>query len=112
MRNFLLSVLSLAFAGGFSANCDAVTVKGMKRCDAWVKSHASKRTAPQARAAEDAWLLGYLSGVAVAKDIDFLKGVDDDTIQSWMIHYCRSHPSDLIGYAADALSIELVKRMH
>jgi hypothetical protein len=29
-----------------------------------------------------------------------------------MDNYCSSHPLDLIGYAADALSIELKKRMH
>ena len=62
--------------------------------------------------AQNAWLHGYLSGVAVARNIDFLKGVDENAIQIWMNNYCSSHPSDLVGYAADALSVELAKRMH
>ena len=112
MKKVHAAVLFFAIAIGFSSNGNAVTVKGMKNCGVWLKSHA-EQPAPSTNAlAENAWLVGYLSGVAVARNIDFLKGVDDNTIQTWMHNYCASHPSDLIGYAADALSVELVKRMH
>jgi hypothetical protein len=112
MKNALPSGLFFAFLIGFSANGNAVTVKGMKNCGAWVKSHAEQPAPSMKALADNAWLVGYLSGVAVARNIDFLKGVDDNTIQTWMQNYCSSHPSDLVGYAADALSVELVKRMH
>jgi hypothetical protein len=112
MKNPLPATLLFAFLIGFSANGHAVTVKGMKNCVAWLKSHSEHAPPSQNTFADNAWLDGYLSGVAVARNIDFLKGVDDNVIQSWMSNYCSSHPSDLIGYAADALSVELVKRMH
>ena len=106
-----LAALFLALATGFSANCGAVTVKGMKNCVAWLKSHSEHAPPSQNTFADNAWLDGYLSGVAVARNIDFLKGVDEKVIHLWMNNYCSSHPSELIGYAADALSVELVKRM-
>jgi hypothetical protein len=111
MKKAYLAALFFVVAIGFSANSSAVTVKGMISCRVWLKNHAAK-VAPSSMLADNAWLVGYLSGVAVARNIDFLKGVDDSTIQTWMHNYCSSHPSDLVGYAADALSVELVKRMH
>lgn len=111
MKKVLLVALFFSFAIVFSANSNAVTVKGMKICGAWLKSHAGQPSPSLRAVADNAWLDGYLSGVAVARNIDFLKGVDEDTIHTWMNNYCRSHPSDLIGYGADALSVELVKRM-
>jgi hypothetical protein len=112
MKNALPSALVFALAGGFLSNSNAVTVKGMENCGAWVKSHAGRSPPSMIAVAQNAWLNGYLSGVAVARNIDFLKGVDENVIQKWMNNYCSSHQSDLIGYAADALSVELVKRMH
>ena len=112
MKNALPAALVFALAGGFSSISNAVTVKGMENCSAWVKSHAGRSSPSMNMVAQNAWLNGYLSGVAVARNIDFLKGVDANTIQTWMHTYCTNHPSDLIGYAADALSVELVKRMH
>jgi hypothetical protein len=102
----------IAFAIGFSTTSNAVTVKGMKSCGAWVKDRAEQPAPSLSTMVDSAWLDGYLSGVAVARNIDFLKGVDENTIKLWMDNYCSSHPLDLIGYAADALSIELKKRMH
>ena len=111
MGKVCFTALFFAVAIGFSSNSNAVTVKGMKNCAIWLKSHAEQPTPSANALAENAWLVGYLSGVAVARNIDFLKGVDDNTIQTWMHNYCSSHRADLVGYAADALSVELVKRM-
>jgi len=112
MKEVHLVALFIVFAIGFSANSNAVTVKGMKSCGAWVKNHAKQSPPSLSAAVDNAWLDGYLSGVAVARNIDFLKGVDESIIHIWMNNYCSSHPSDLIGYAADALSVELKNRMH
>lgn len=107
----LFRLLLMVFAVGFSAASNAVTVKGMKSCDAWVKNRAEQPAPSLDAMVDSAWLAGYLSGVAVARNIDFLKGVDVNIIKSWMDNYCSSHPLDLMGDAADALSIELKKRM-
>jgi hypothetical protein len=104
--------LLIVFAIGFSTICNAVTVKGMKSCETWVKNRAEQPVHSLSTMVDNAWLTGYLSGVAVARNIDFLRGVDENIIMSWMDNYCSNHPLDLIGYAADALSIELKKRMH
>ncbi len=113
--NFLKG-LSIAFAIVLSATGDAVadgvTVKGMKSCGAWVKDRAGQPAPSPNAIADSAWLTGYLSGVAVARNMDFLKGVDDNVIKLWMDNYCGRRPSDLMGDAADALSVELKNRMH
>jgi hypothetical protein len=107
----LLQLLLIVFAFGFSTAGNAVTVKGMRSCETWIKDRAEQPERAFGARVDSAWLAGYLSGVAVARDIDFLKGVDESIMQSWMDNYCNSHPLDLMGDAADALSIELKKRM-
>lgn len=107
-----LQLLLIVFAIGFSTASHAVTVKGMRNCKAWIRSRAEQPAPSLDTIVESAWLAGYLSGVAVARNVDFLKGVDEEIIKSWMDHYCSSHPFGLMGDAADALSIELKKRMH
>jgi hypothetical protein len=107
----LLRLLLIAFVIGYSTAANAVTVKGMRSCEAWIKGRAEQPARAFGSKIDSSWLVGYLSGVAVARDIDFLKGVDISIINSWMDNYCSSHPLDLMGDAADALSIELKKRM-
>ena len=111
-----LGGLSIAFAIVLSATGDAVadgvTVKGMQSCGAWVKDRAEQPAPSLSAIANSAWLAGYLSGVAVARNIDFLKGVDDNTVRLWTDNDCSRHSSDLMGDAADALSVELKNRMH
>jgi hypothetical protein len=106
-----LRFLLIVFAVGYSAASNAVTVKGMKSCGAWLKNRTEQPAPSLGTRVDSAWLAGYLSGVAVARNIDFLKGVDESIIKSWMDNYCSSHPLDLMGNAADALSIELKNRM-
>jgi hypothetical protein len=110
MKN-LFVVIVLVGITGFSPSSHAVTVKGMEKCEAWVRNRAMQPAPSWDSRVDSAWLAGYLSGVAVARNIDFLKGVDDKLINSWMDNYCRSHPSERVGYAADALSVELKNRM-
>lgn len=111
-----LKLLLIVFAIGFSTTSNAVTngvtVKGMKSCAVWVKNRAEQPAPSLGAIIDSTWLAGYLSGVAVARNVDFLKGVDENTVKVWMDNYCASHPLDLVGDAADALSIELKNRMH
>lgn len=54
---------------------------------------------------QTAWLLGYLTGVSVGANVNILKGVGPEVIETWMDNYCKSNPqklmtdgtSDLIG---------------
>jgi hypothetical protein len=107
-----LQLLLIVLVIGLPFNSNAVTVKGMKSCAAWVKNRAELPAPSLGAIVDGAWLDGYLSGVAVARNIDFLKDVDKNIIRSWMDNYCSNHPSGLMGDAADALSIELKKRVH
>jgi len=43
---------------------------------------------------QTAWLLGYLTGVSVGANVNILKGVGPEVIESWMDDYCRSNPQN------------------
>jgi hypothetical protein len=52
MKKAYWAALFFAFAFGFSAYGNAVTVKGMKNCGVWIKSHA-EQSAPSMNALAD-----------------------------------------------------------
>jgi hypothetical protein len=62
-------------------------------CETW-----SKQRPRNAKAAE-AWLLGYLSGLAQERDADFPKGMDDAALFRWMDDYCRRNPAHTTALA-------------
>ncbi len=41
---------------------------------------------------QTAWLLGYLTGVSVGANVNILKGVGPEVIESWMDNYCKANP--------------------
>lgn len=59
---------------------------------------------------DGAWLVGFLSGIAVAKNSDFIKGTDGESILLWMDNYCRSNPLKGISDGGGALFYELKKQ--
>jgi hypothetical protein len=93
-----------------------VTVMGQRSCEDWIKAHAPLREgeAPPPyilRGTQEAWLVGYISGVSSAYggDKDVLSRVDFQVIKDWTDRYCSSHEKDSIGAAADSLFLELLK---
>ena len=60
--------------------------------------------------ADQSWLAGYLSGKAVANNMDFLRNTDSPSLYLWVSNYCQSHQLETIADAADELSIELARK--
>lgn len=84
----------------------AVEIRGHTSCGKW----QSERANSQINYAET-WLMGYLSGYAVGRSRDFLKGTDNASIFYWMDTYCRSNPLRDTVDGADLLIRELqIKR--
>ncbi len=86
-----------------SAYACAVQTRGGVTCDQWLAD--SKANAWEI-SADHFWLLGYLSGLAVGMEKDFLKGNSNDAIYSWMDNYCVAHPIKSVGDAANVLARE------
>jgi hypothetical protein len=61
---------------------------------------------------DEAWLIGYLSGISTSADIDFIKMIDTDSIKSWVDNYCQAHPLKLLEDAGQTLAQELMERKH
>ena len=73
----------------------------------WVKDRAENGIATLA---DQAWLLGYLSGYAYSDGLDVLRNADNDSIFLVTDNYCRARPLDDIADAAVAVIKEVRKR--
>lgn len=114
----LLSALIVIVTIGFSANSYATTFKGHginADCIQWARVRGQENN-PGIDSLDSigvkAWVLGYLSGVAASKKLDFLKSSDPELIDLWIDNYCQSHPSTKIIEVTDALIIQLIKKQH
>jgi len=103
------SVLMLTAGAFFSASAAfaqqpvAIIWAGAETCGTWSTQRVQ-------RDAASAWVLGFLSGVSLAKDKDLLHSVDAGAVKGWMDKYCVEHPLDGLTQAAWTLAGELEKR--
>jgi len=85
-----------------------ITVRGARSCGAWIE--ARTQGGISAFAAQD-WVIGYLSGVAMASNFDFwgkqnVNSLDNQSAFLWMDNYCRANPLKNIADGADELYFE------
>lgn len=73
-------------------------------CGEWVVHRERSDTLALANAS---WLLGYLSGSAVATGKNFLPRIDNSSIFKWMDKYCQGNPLRDLRSGGDALAAEL-----
>ena len=76
-------------------------------CGEWV---AHREKSSTLALGDTAWLLGYLSGMAVNSTKDALSGTDNATLYRWMDNYCRNNPLRDVSSGARALAAELAGR--
>ena len=96
----LLATLALAIN-----SAGAVQTRGATTCDQWL---ADNKNNGWEIVSDHFWLLGYLSGLAVGLNKDFLVGSSNDSLYSWMDDYCQTNWSKGIGEAAQALAHERI----
>ena len=100
--------IAVLFAIGISANAeneDTIIVKGSSDCDSWIDGRKFNDNVQN-----KSWLLGYLSGLAVGKDIDILRDRNYQSIFLWMDKYCDANPLEKTGNAGEKLFNELKKQ--
>lgn len=109
----LFIIVTLLLAG----EACAVTEVGDRTCSKWVRDReAAKQRNPSAEViweqmVDETWLMGYLSGLAVARHSDYMKKPDYDTLNAWVDDYCAKNPGVLLGTASLGLAKELEKKM-
>lgn len=72
-------------------------------CGAWTAARYNRST--QQSAANEQWILGFLSGTGYAGGAhggNPLHGVDADGVWAWIDNYCRNRPLDLLELAGAA----------
>jgi hypothetical protein len=88
MKRRTLSILLLVscLAGSMPAWAVASLTISDASCASWLAARARNEQY------QTAWLLGYLTGVSVGANVNILKGVAPEVIESWMDNYCMANP--------------------
>jgi hypothetical protein len=103
---FLVALVSVVMLMAMVASTlRAVEIRGARSCGKWLEERRSGN-----HVYAEAWLVGFLSGMAFESNKDFLKGTDNASIDSWMDNYCTNHPLDTLVDGAEALMNELTRR--
>lgn len=101
-------LIALGLAAAMAVACSSAsaqaTTMGARSCGLWVK-HRSEKSISEAAARS--WLVGYLSGLAVASNIDTLKNAESESLFLWVDNYCKTNPLKSIGEAGLELHFEL-----
>ena len=86
---------------------------GTKSCGSWTE--AARDNGGWPRAAFEAWLAGFVSGVNlnIAATVGNLNdGTDFDGMVAWIDNYCAANPLSSVSSATVTLSVELLNRKH
>ncbi|MDP1673023.1 MAG: hypothetical protein Q8L65_07885 [Burkholderiales bacterium] len=88
LKTFLLFVMLSVTAPSW-----AITATGPTNCGGWVKDRKEGKGLAWQR---EAWLAGYLSGLAIGTGIEFWnKGgnlLSPESVFLWMDNYCQANP--------------------
>ena len=107
------TLLLLVPALGASVS-NAVSIRGAGDCGTWIEKQ--KEEEKGRFNSQQAWLVGYLSGLAVARQINFwgdqsANSLSNESVFLWMDNYCKNNPLMGINDGADALFIERRKML-
>lgn len=80
------------------ARAQDVTVRGSGTCQAFLD--AERNSLPEA-VKQLTWLLGYVSGLAVATEVDILGNHDPDSMLTWVNLYCQRYPAKYLSNAGN-----------
>jgi hypothetical protein len=86
----------------------AMTIRGAPTCGGWL----TQRSAPEGESTELAWIVGFLSGLAIGFNEDILAPVDNADISTWLDAYCRAHPLDSFASVGQKLFVDLAKKQN
>jgi hypothetical protein len=91
---------------GVVNTASAVTIRGASSCGDWVQEQNKNSDWNT----NHTWLIGYLTGIAIGTNKDFLKGTDNPSIYLWMDNYCRQNPLKDMADGGLDLFFELKKQ--
>lgn len=98
--------LTLLASIAISSSSYAVNIRGASSCGKWVKDRNERVFSPS-----QAWLVGFLSGLAIGTDRDVVRvELDNDSIYLWMDNYCKANPLKDISDGGMNLAVEVMRK--
>ena len=107
-KTFLLSILLIISM--FMNAHGATTLIGTRSCSDWIKSKSTEKSLNFTKLNNEAWLLGYLSGLSSGSGKDALANTKNSYIFTWTDNYCKKNPMNNISDGGVYLFLELAKR--
>jgi hypothetical protein len=104
MIRLVAAYLSVALASSAIAG---VTSMGDRTCGKWVADKPNNLHS----ASDQTWLVGYLTGLAVATQTDILVSPDLESLVLWMDNWCRANPLSTVSVGGTQLYNELKDHM-
>ena len=112
MRRMLTSGLIAAALAvtAMQARAQDVTVRGSGTCQAYLDAERSNDV--QGAVKQLNWLLGYVSGLAVARHVDVLGNGDGaESMLDWVDAYCQRYPAKYLSDAGNLFYTYRVEQM-
>lgn len=100
-------VLAVVFIAMSALSANAVIVRGGPSCSDWLMD---RQTSNGNGSYNEFWLLGYLSGMAVASNTDVLRNTTNGSLMSWTDNYCRTNSLHNLEQAGGELFYELKRQ--
>lgn len=80
-------------------------------CGDWISEievNEAERDSNWLMKTNEAWLLGYMSGLAIGNNADALKNTDATSMILYVTNYCKQNPLNRISEVGDKLFLELI----
>jgi len=106
----LVGVLYVALAQVVPAGGATITTRGTPSCANWINSKGVSGQENWPRTVATAWLIGFLSGIALDQGKNFLDGTDTDSLVLWVDNYCAANSLKNVAEAGAVLSAELARQ--
>ena len=85
---------------------ELVAQRGAKSCEEWKQERSGKSLDGPGIA----WLNGFLSGLVIAKNQNFLSGTKSPDLYSAVDEYCGSHPFEFVSDAGIHIYLEMARK--
>lgn len=108
-----LIIFTLLILLSREAFAQKITIRGMSSCGSWVEEETKHKAPGSYINTRRTWVVGYLSGLAVASDVNFwgeqnINILDPSSVYLWIDNYCRTNPLKDIADASSALFLERI----
>jgi len=87
-------------------------VRDAPSCADWAKVSAAQPGSADksTQATQQAWLIGYLAGLASATETDMPPKITNAALYAWMDHYCSDNPQAMVSNGAGMIILGLRER--